>query len=78
MEFTFTNLLWAVIAGIEIVLVTVRMFLAPGPFRISIALAIPGLIILGAVVNAIYNTITTGHPLDAPPPRRKGSTKRPA
>lgn len=77
MEFTFANVLWAVIGGIEIVLVTVRMFLAPGPLRIAVALAIPGLIILGAAADAIYNTLATGHPLD-PPPRRKRSSKGPA
>jgi len=69
-ELTFANLLWAVIGVIEIMLVTVRMFLAPGPFRILVALTIPGLIILGAVADAIYNHITTGHALDAPPPRQ--------
>jgi hypothetical protein len=67
LERNFTNLLWAFIAVAEIVLVTVRMFLRPGPIRVSMAVSIPALIIVGAVVNAIYNRITIGRVLDDPP-----------
>jgi hypothetical protein len=62
----FSNVLWLAIAATEVILVTVRMFLHPGPVRLSLALSIPLLIILGAVANAIYNRITTGHALDDP------------
>ena len=69
MEPTFANILWVVIAAIEIPMVVVRMFMTPSPLRLSMALAIPALIILGAAINAIYNWLTTGHMLDAPPRR---------
>jgi len=60
----FSNLLWLAIAAIEVVLVTVRMLLRHGPARLSLALTIPSLIILGAIANAIYNRVTTGHAID--------------
>ena len=59
-----SNVLWLAIAVIEVFLVTVRLLLLPGPARLSISLAIPALLILGAIVNAIYNRITQGHALD--------------
>ncbi len=71
MELNFANILWAAIAVIDVALVAVRMVLEPGPVRLSVALSIPGLIILGALINAIYNRITTGHMLESPPPRRR-------
>ena len=61
---TFGNVLWIVIGVIEVFLVTVRLLLPPGPVRLSLSLSIPALIILGAIVNAIYNRITLGHALD--------------
>lgn len=70
MEATFANILWTGIAAVEILLVVARMFMTPGPVRLSMALAIPGLIILGALVNALYNLVTTGHMLESPPRRR--------
>lgn len=70
MEPTFANILWVVIAAIEIPTVVVRMFMTPSPLRLLMALSIPGLIILGAIINAIYNRLTTGHMLDAPPRRQ--------
>jgi hypothetical protein len=66
----FTNVLWLTIAVLEAVLVAVRMFLHPGPVRLSLALMIPLLFILGAVVNAIYNRVTTGHVIDDLPPTK--------
>ena len=70
MEPRFATFLWAVIAAIELVLVFGRIFLQPGPVRLSMSLSIPLLFILGAVINAIYNRVTTGHILDAPPRRQ--------
>jgi len=61
---TFTNILWLAIAVLEAFLVTARMFMHPGLVRVTFALLIPFLIILGAIVNAIYNRITTGHMMD--------------
>jgi hypothetical protein len=60
----FTNVLWLAIAVLEVLLVTVRMLLHPGPVRLSLALMIPCLIILGAIINAIYNRVRTGHAID--------------
>lgn len=70
MELTFATVLWAAIAVVECLLVVGRIFLQPGPVRLSMALSIPTLIILGAAANAIYNRITTGHMLEAPPRQR--------
>ncbi|HEY3918114.1 MAG TPA: hypothetical protein VGL83_09990 [Stellaceae bacterium] len=64
MALNFTNLLWLAIAAIEVVLVTARMFLRPGPVRLFFAFMIPCLIIVGAIANAIYNRVTTGHAID--------------
>ena len=64
MTLNFTNILWLAIAVLEAFLVTARMFMHPGPVRLTFALLIPLLIILGAIVNAIYNRITTGHVID--------------
>ena len=69
-EPSFARILWTGIFAIELPLVVVRMFMTPSPLRLSLSLAIPGLIILGAITNAIYNFFTTGHALEAPPPRR--------
>jgi hypothetical protein len=66
----FSNVLWLTIAVLEAVLVTVRMFLHPGTLRLSLALMIPLLFILGAIVNAIYNRITIGHAIDDLPPTK--------
>jgi len=66
---SFANVLWTAIAAVEILLVVIRIFLPPSPIRLSMGLSIPGLIILGAIVNAIYNLVTTGHMLEAPPRR---------
>lgn len=66
MKPTFATFLWTGIGIAEMLLVTARMFLPPGPLRLSMSLSIPGLIILGAAVNAIYNRITTGRALEAP------------
>ncbi len=71
---SFANILWTCIGFAEIALVAARLVLHPGPFRLSLALCIPLLIILGAIVNAIYNLLTTGHALDAPP-RGKASRR---
>ena len=60
MTLNFTNILWLAIVAIEAFLVIARMFMHPGPVRLSFAL----LIILGAIANAIYNRITTGHAID--------------
>jgi hypothetical protein len=65
----FATILWTLIVAIDIALVAARPFLARGPVRLGTALAIPVLIILGAVVNAIYNWLRSGHPLEAPPRR---------
>jgi len=61
---SFSNILWLAIAVLEMALVTARMLMHPGPVRLAFALLIPLLIILGAIVNAIYNRVTTGHAID--------------
>jgi hypothetical protein len=69
---TFSNILWLTIAAVEAVLVTARMFMHPSPLRLTFALLIPVLIILGAIANAIYNRLTLGHAIDDfPAPRRR-------
>ncbi len=68
MVWNFSNLLWVAIAVIEAALVTARIFLHPGPVRLAMALLIPALIILGAIINAIYNRLTIGHVMDDLPP----------
>ena len=68
---SFSNILWLAIAVLEIFLVTARMFMERGPMRLTFALLIPLLIILGALVNAIYNRITTGHAIDDLPAARR-------
>jgi hypothetical protein len=65
-ELNFSNLLWGGIGLAELALVTARFFLHPGPMRLSLALCMPLLLIVGAVANAIYNRVTTGHALDDP------------
>jgi hypothetical protein len=67
----FTNILWLAIAVLEVFLVTARMFLHPGLVRLSFALLIPLLIIVGAIANAIYNRITTGHAIDDLPAAKR-------
>lgn len=69
MDTSFATVLWIVIVGIDIVIAVARLFLPPGPVRLSMALSIPVLILLGALINAIYNRVTTGHALEAPPRR---------
>ena len=69
MEPSFARILWTGIFAIEIPLVVLRMFMVPGPLRLWMSLAVPALIILGALTNAIYNLVTTGHALESPPPR---------
>ena len=64
MKFNFPTILWAAIAVLELLLVIGRMLLPPSPIRLSMGLSIPGLIILGAIANAIYNRLTTGHMLE--------------
>ena len=71
MVWNFSNLLWVTIAVMEAALVTARIFLHPGIIRLSMALLIPSLIILGAIVNAIYNRITIGHAVDDLPPGKR-------
>ncbi len=71
MTLNFTNILWLAIAVLEAFLVTARMFMHPGPVRLTFALLIPLLIILGAIVNAIYNRITTGHVIDDLPAAKR-------
>ena len=71
MILSFTNILWLAIAVAEVFLVTARMFMARGPVRLSFALLIPLLIILGAIVNAIYNRLTTGHAIDDLPAAKR-------
>jgi hypothetical protein len=66
-KLNFPTLLWAVIAVLELVLAVVRMFLLPSPLRLAMGLAIPGLILFGAIANAIYNRLTTGHMLEGSP-----------
>lgn len=70
MEFNFPTILWSLILVVEAGLVMARFLLEPSPIRLSIALSIPALLILGAAANAIYNRITTGHMLEGPPRRR--------
>jgi hypothetical protein len=67
----FTNILWLAIAALEALLVTARMFMHPGPMRLTFALLIPLLIILGAIANAIYNRITIGHAIDDLPAAKR-------
>jgi hypothetical protein len=67
----FTNVLWLAIAVLEALLVTARIFMHPGPVRVTFALMIPFLIILGAIINAIYNRITTGHAIDDLPAAKR-------
>ena len=71
MTLTFTNVLWLAIAVLEALLVTARMFMERGPVRLTFALLIPLLIIVGAIVNAIYNRITTGHAIDDLPAAKR-------
>jgi len=66
-KLNFPTILWTAIAVLELVLVVARMFLPPSPIRLSMGLSIPGLILLGAVANAIYNRLTTGHMLEGAP-----------
>lgn len=73
MRIGFVTILWTVILAIGVALVTARAFMQPGPLRLSMTLSIPVLLILGAIVNAIYNRITTGHMLESPPRRRSPS-----
>ena len=73
MELGFATVLWVAIVVVDIFLVIARIFLEPSALRLSLALSIPALLILGAVVNAIYNRITTGHMLEAPPRRRRAT-----
>jgi hypothetical protein len=67
----FTNILWLAIAALEAFLVTARMFMHPGPVRLTFALLIPLLFIVGAIVNAIYNRITIGHAIDDLPAAKR-------
>jgi hypothetical protein len=69
----FVTVLWTVILAIGVALVAARAFLQPGPLRLSMTFSIPVLLIIGAVVNAIYNRITTGRMLESPPRRRPQS-----
>lgn len=71
MILNFTNILWLAIAVLEALLVTARMFMHPGPVRLTFALLIPFLIIFGAIANAIYNRITTGHAIDDLPAAKR-------
>lgn len=71
MVLNFTNVLWLAIAVLEALLVTVRILLPPSLIRLSCSLMIPFLIILGAIVNAIYNRLTTGHAIDELPPGKR-------
>ena len=64
MILSFSNILWLAIAVLEIFLVTARMFMERGPMRLTFALLIPLLIIVGAIINAIYNRVTIGHAID--------------
>lgn len=73
MEFGFPTILWVVIAVVEVFLVTARFVLEPSPLRLSLALSIPLLLILGAAINAIFNLLTTGSIFDSPPPRRRAT-----
>lgn len=67
----FSNVLWLAIGAVEVLLLAARILMSPGPLRLSFALMMPLLIILGAVANAIYNRITTGHALDDLPPVKR-------
>jgi hypothetical protein len=69
LESSFATILWTVIVGIDVAIAVARLFLPPGPVRLSMALSIPALILLGALINAVYNRITTGHALESPPRR---------
>jgi len=69
---SFATVLWIVIISLDVALAIARPFLHHGPTKLSMALAIPALIILGAVVNALYNWLTSGHPLEAPRRQRVG------
>lgn len=71
MEPGFAVYLWASVFFVDALLLIARMFLEPGPLRLSLSLSIPLLLILGALINAIYNRIVTGNIFDAPPPRRR-------
>ena len=71
MILTFTNILWLAIAALEALLVIARIFMHPGPVRVTFALMIPLLIILGAIINAISNRITTGHAIDDLPAAKR-------
>jgi hypothetical protein len=62
--FNFSNILWLTIAVAEAALVAARIFMHPGPLRLTFALMIPALIILGAIANAVYNRVTLGHAID--------------
>jgi hypothetical protein len=70
LDASFATILWSIIIVTDIALALARMFMAPGTLRLSFALAIPVLILLGALINAVYNRITSGHALDAPPRRK--------
>jgi len=67
----FSNVLWLTIAVLEAILVTARMFMHLGPVRLTFALLIPLLIIVGAIVNAIYNRVTIGQAIDDLPAAKR-------
>lgn len=71
MILSFSNILWLAIAVLEIFLVTARMFMERGPMRLTFALLIPLLIIVGAIINAIYNRVTLGHAIDDLPAAKR-------
>jgi len=71
MEFGFPTILWIVILVLEALLVTAWLVLDPGLVRLSIRFAMPALLILGGVINGIYNYFMTGNVLEGPPPRRR-------
>ena len=54
MDASFATILWSIIIVTDIALALARMFMAPGTLRLSFALAIPILILLGAL---IYGTM---------------------
>jgi hypothetical protein len=68
---SFSNILWLAIAVLEIFLVTARMFMERGPMRLTFALLIPLLIIVGAIINAVYNRVTIGHAIDVWPAAKR-------
>ncbi|HXS42639.1 MAG TPA: hypothetical protein VN766_20755 [Stellaceae bacterium] len=70
MDASFATILWSAIIVTDVALAVARMFMARGTLRLSFALAIPVLILLGALINAVYNRVTTGHALEAPPRRK--------